>query len=516
MKWQNRLHTAAKTVIFGFGIPILLFLSVTAWICDGNQTAHYQGAEELFLSILILMLAVLVTGLAAELINRFPKTGNHILFGLVFVLVMAGCIWWIVNADSMPDGDSKSVYDIAVRAMNHDLLPVAPTGSYLSLWPYQSGLILYYEVILRMIPGADYLTIQYFNLLFVALTLISAYVLVRKWFASERVTACFSILMGFCLPFYFYVNFLYGEVPGLGLLFFASWMLTEYLEKRKWWLGTLAALSMAGAVMLRKNSWIFVIACLLLLTVYALVQNRKKLLFYLVFLLLTVWGIGSLFPQRFYELRARNTMGEGVPILSTIAMGLQDGGGTSAGGWNGYDADLFMEYDFDGEIPTALSRQSIRDSLENMLKNPAYGVDFFYRKMVSQWCDESYNCFYITKGLFGDRTDAAWKFYGGEWYQPMCRLMNYYQNFVYAGGLCFCLLGAREKVRKKEFLFELVFLVTVIGGFLFSTFWEGGSRYVMPYLVMLLPYAASGIVSLAHGGGMLLQKLSMYGRRSES
>ena len=38
--------------------------------------------------------------------------------------------------------------------------------------------------------------------------------------------------------------------------------------------------------------------------------------------------------------------------------------------------------------------------------------------------------------------------------------------------------------------------MAVIGGFLFSILWEASSRYVLPYVVYMIPLAAMGIYRL--------------------
>ena len=35
-------------------------------------------------------------------------------------------------------------------------------------------------------------------------------------------------------------------------------------------------------------------------------------------------------------------------------------------------------------------------------------------------------------------------------------------------------------------------IITVIGGFLFHMMWEANSRYIFPYAMLLIPYAAFG------------------------
>ena len=50
----------------------------------------------------------------------------------------------------------------------------------------------------------------------------------------------------------------------------------------------------------------------------------------------------------------------------------------------------------------------------------------------------------------------------------------------------------KESVCDERELWNLVLLVTIIGGFLFMMIWEGGSRYTMPYMVMMTVYVAKG------------------------
>ena len=59
--------------------------------------------------------------------------------------------------------------------------------------------------------------------------------------------------------------------------------------------------------------------------------------------------------------------------------------------------------------------------------------------------------------------------------------------FIYVAVLLFILRN--KNISNEQILPILIFL----GGFLFHIFWEGKSRYVMPYVVMLIPIASIGI-----------------------
>jgi len=137
-----------------------------------------------------------------------------------------------------------------------------------------------------------------------------------------------------------------------------------------------------------------------------------------------------------------------------------------------------------------------------MAGHPGYAVAFFYDKLVFQWAREDYICFYSTLDFYKERSEAAWSIYRGPAKGIFMYVMSVHQSIVFLGAFVFCairLAGCRRKTTtdrtegEGEELTSLILLVTFIGGFLFSMRWEGGARYVMPYFVMLIPYAAEGI-----------------------
>lgn len=51
-------------------------------------------------------------------------------------------------------------------------------------------------------------------------------------------------------------------------------------------------------------------------------------------------------------------------------------------------------------------------------------------------------------------------------------------------------------VRKHAPFEQLILLIVFLGGFFFHILWEGDSRYVLPYFVMLIPYSVWGMSSI--------------------
>lgn len=253
-----------KIIIYGFALVFLLFLSINSFLytSDGYEvdiSSPRRMIEDFWGCCIFFGLCWLFSRLAERLSEKIRFGG----IVLAFLTAMFFSAWWIINSANLPQSDAKSIYDIAYRAKNHDLLPIAPTGSYMSLWPFQSGLVLFFEVIFRLIPAADEMTIQWFYMPFMALSLVSGYMVMRKCFSTIRTRVFWCLLMLFCFPYYIYINNMYGEIPSMALSLFALWMLLEYSAKSSWINLLFAGLGLATAVAIRKNTLIFVIACFL-------------------------------------------------------------------------------------------------------------------------------------------------------------------------------------------------------------------------------------------------------------
>lgn len=492
----------ANITIYIFSFIIALFVTVTSYIYYIDITDMSWEQDNSLLLLVVFFLAVLFLGIISFGINRTKKSQkiNFILFAVVFLFIMGASVWWIVNARSLAQNDALSLYEIAMRIIKEqDYSMITSRDSYMALWPFQSGILLYYEMILRIISDYNVVPMECLNWIFLGLGLLSGYFLTKKWFMEDCTITCWSILLLFCWPWFFYVNFAYGEMPSICLMIFATWMLTDYLEHSKWWYLILALLGIGFGVLLRKNMMIYVVAAVLILIVLCFHQFKKRYLCAIIGLLL-ITSLSNVLPQRIYELRANDTMGSGVSAYGYIAMGLQDTEGISPGWNNGYHSKTLIENQYNIEVANEIYKKSIQDSLSYMWEHPDYACNFFFEKLVPEWCDENFSCLYSTSLVYYERTDAAWKIYAGDWTNAVLQVMNVYQSILYSGFLLFCIQSIIELFQKKEaswkILWRLVFMVTIIGGFIFYMFWEGGSRYTLPYMVCMLPYSAAGISRL--------------------
>ena len=118
---------------------------------------------------------------------------------------------------------------------------------------------------------------------------------------------------------------------------------------------------------------------------------------------------------------------------------------------------------------------------------------FFRIKLLNQWNEPSYSAFTVTRFMEEPR-DWVLAMYEGTGNEILYSFLNQYQAVYYlCVTVCFLLLIRIGKRRAPQYLPGL----SGIGGFLFIAIWEAKSRYVLPYVVILLPYFAMGLAGLS-------------------
>ena len=131
-----------------------------------------------------------------------------------------------------------------------------------------------------------------------------------------------------------------------------------------------------------------------------------------------------------------------------------------------------------------------RKRVKEFLKSPIYACKFYARKTISGWSDPYFQSIWYNVGKENKdeimaRILAGRKFNYGKIYQKAILILVF-------GGTFYAFWKNRKKLNNEMALF----LIILIGGFLFHTIWEIKSRYVMPYVIMLIPMASIGIEEL--------------------
>ena len=484
----------------GVGILILGFLSLYSLfytrMYQSNHdelTVEVWGSPVTTLLLMAMMLAV-ACGIAHGILkNEKTRERNiRLILGFTCVYAVVYGIAWAFACKHYMMWDQKMI-SFWGEQLAHGMTNVSKEDIvYLSTWPHQLGLVAVFEMIYRIVGWENYHVFQILNGLGAGGIVYLGYKIIRKTTKRQEPAVYFLILMLCCQPLYVYVAFIYGEVLSVCLSFLAVYALLLYLERYQIRYAVLLGVSLTLACLVRSNCYIVIAAvgCVLFVKMIADKKLRHILVLsgcVLMFLVSHIVLIKS------YEKRLGFSLENSMPSILWVAMGFQEGGNDDtardAGWYNAFSYDVFVdECNGDQEKSKEIAKAAIHESMQNFKKNPSYTLDFFKRKIVSQWNDPTYGCLQETNRRIEERGPWMERLYKGDLWPVQVRFMDVYQSLIYMGAFLFLLL----LIRKRFPVEWLTALIVVIGGFIFYIFWEAKGRYTVPYFIMMIPSAACG------------------------
>lgn len=488
-----------KKIIYIFGI---LFLSIVI-ILNFAFTTSIDGLEcvtissNSFLYIVGLILLGIFIFFIAKFINdklyitedcKHPKIRKCL--PIIFVLIYTTfLILWPILVRPGIYGDCGTVCDI-VQAIYNDNAQEAflnPTytsgvsiGSYFQSYPHQITLSFIYNIFLKIIHTSEVSFLRILNVFAVILIMFSLYkinTMLSKKYKTNKVLLFILSLTFFSLPMF--STFIYGDIPSLALCLLAVYFTMKYTDTKKIKYIVFASLLTMVAYMMRMNSLIFVIATViyLLLNLFNGITKKtwKENLLNSVFVI--VYVVISIFPsslvQNYYLDKYNMDKSKSFPVISYILTGMEDKS-YRANGW--YDSAISEPALKNPDIKDEYV-QRVKDRLHYFSQNIGYTFDFYTKKLASMWTENTYSA--ITNNANDD----------GNSFESFTAPLTFYQKTLLIV-TCMCSLVVLIQNRKNLSL-ELIFLITIfIGGFAFHILWEAKSRYIIPYIVILIPVAS--------------------------
>lgn len=482
---MNNTAKFLKNFFFGLFGAILLFLFVISVIgsctVNSDEILSYQK-DNLVWHILFLGAAWLAGGIALQKLHfSIQSKYFYIILGVfLFALVYFTRLW--------PKGDSWLLLQIAEHIAKGNYIDFSP-GEYLYNQPHQIPLA-YVCAALYALFGQNYIFVyQAANCLFT----VGVIYLLQKFYQklNGKISAGgFLLLSVLFVPFLLYVTFVYGTTPGLFFALAACLELVKYLEGGRFYHIALCAVLITSAKLLKSNYLIFCVGFVVILF-YDFIRKKNLLHLWAIFILAVSIVLSGFLVKTVTQHKTGIVSKGGIPYVLYVAMGLQEGT-LGPGWWSGYHNMVFVNYGCDADAAAECGWRDLMKSLTKMKKDPAYGADFLFRKLSSEWSEPTYESIWIQQ----NRTFAAKKLPRAvnSLLSPEGKLSgvyvvfcNFFQSFLYFFSLLF-VIGRWKKITASELIFPVIF----IGGFLFHIFWEAKGQYTLPYCVCLLPMCVWG------------------------
>lgn len=512
-KFTSRLYNSSFSILKYIGLIFSAWLLICGLMFSSTDTDITTLPTTIISDNLLINIGMLAMFLGCLFLLKFPcrmhpRATIGILMSITLVFYSVVGILLIIYAKSVPHTDSYYVYNIALDCAKNDLSAINP-NDYLSVYPHQTGLVFYYETLIRLlslfgIQANVYMWIQGVNLILALIMIYFMHKIVWKLFQNAYVTACYFVLVLFCFPLLFYVLRVYGDIPSIASFTVGLWAFMDIQSENKFrdtqnkkryiLLMVLSILCLVFSVSTRKTIIICIIALMLIALLTAIYKkNISLIILFLGYLTVSICTLPLITYT--YELRANNELDAGTPALAFIAMGMQKA--PRANGWyNAFNYNVYVETDHDLDFAKMYSKKIIQEKMTYFMEHPQEAFDFYFEKYASQWCDGTYVSRELTATTTMQRNSFFENFYGKDGGKIYIFFCNQYQNLLYLGTFIFCIYNCFRKEREKQNLFLYVGILATFGGFLFHLLWEANARAIFPYMLLIIPSAAFGISKL--------------------
>ena len=387
---------------------------------------------------------------------------------------------------------------------------------YFAWYPYQSGPLLWFLLIFSIFGSYNILAFQIINALFIS-GLIGLLLSASEFFGlKDTGLSALTVMFLSCIPLLMYSSFVYTNVVGLFFCVLALVIAAKALESssasRSIALLALAYFVCAIGVVIKSTFIIFMIAVTVVCLLNLLIRFRKGIMLLSLPLFAVAYSISKI-PPMILEKVVGQKFGDGMPMISWVAMGLQEIKPTGPGWWQD---DILKQYVASGGDTDIQSRSAWAVISHFFESFDSASFSFLFRKLASEWAEPTFQtALYSSQGDRNMQTKGLENFLlTGQGYQLMVGFDNVMQSLIYGLSMVAVIALLIRSARQKESCMPLVqlFTVTFIGGFLCYIFWEAKSVYAFPFYLLLFPLAALGIQFFVERGMPVVGKMLHFDR----
>ena len=423
------------------------------------------------------------------------------IISIVAIYVYIISVIWVINCHVAPDGDGHVLCSVAHRMITGNYVDMTNKGytggytGYMVIFPHQFSLLSVIHLIFSLFGPWKYEIFQHINAICMPILFFSGYKLLQLICGNLEAVIYYILFFLGCVPLFLYVPYVYGEIISITFTMVLMWQTIRYCKTGKKSCFLWGTLAIVLACMVRKNSFIVLIAVGIVLLIHSLRKANPWGVVWVLVMALMVSGSDKLI-HAYYEKASGIKVAGGVPYISWIRMGLQD---TWAGpGWfDNSSIEAFKEHGYDTEQTAIAEKEQIREILKSMWEDKAYSIDFFRRKILTQWNSPKYGYIYDIQNFDcepEELPDLVSRIYYYDEISVQAYLNRYQFVLYFYAAMSAVVLFANRK--KESCLADYLLYIAIVGGFLFSALWEASSRYVLPYVVYMVPLAAIGICQL--------------------
>ena len=487
-----------KKIIYYFAILFLIIISVLNFLFTANLDAgeNITINNNSIIYIIGLVLIGILIYYISKIINKYlyenEKTKNKlkkILFIITFIIYIAFNITWVILIRPPVVGDQIHACNLAqtfYRGNAEEFLPNLtyagiPLSEYMQAYHQQISLAFVFSLFFRIIHFDAVEILRVLSIIGNIFIIIALYKInnqLSKKYKTNKILLLILIMTFISLPML--STFIYGDIPSLALCLFSVYFIMKFKENNQIKYAIFASLCTMIAYMMRMNSLIFIIATVIYLLLNLFddfkkntnKQNLLKIGIIIMYIIISI--IPSSIVKNYYLNKYNLDKNKEYPNISYFLMAMEES--RRGNGW--YNEGIGEPALKDPENKKVEYAERIKERLNYFMHNIGYTCEFYTNKIASMWTENTYSA--VRNNMEGQTNQQL---------ENMINPLTFYQKVLLII-TCICSLIVLIQNRKNLSL-ELIFLITIfIGGFSFHILWEAKSRYIIPYIVVLIPVAS--------------------------
>ena len=500
---MTKAEKAATRIMAVIGTAVMLFLLFYSWKYTKKlvEPEYYlDEADRIFTNALLSIAVAAGCAVLWKGMQKVPARALHLLAILGAVAAAAFGIRLAGAAGAVTIADQYYVQRAAMALADGDAEWVL-AQDYYGIYPFQLGLAEIFSFFFRVAGSTELLVIQQVQAVCGGITLYVGFRIVGELSGSRTAELLYLVAELVFLPAYCYALFIYGESIGTCSVMCALWcyLRANRPEGKVWQKGLLwaAVALLLGLAYVTRSVLLVVWIAMAILQILVLLRSKKWQGLPALCGVLAVMLLAKGMLCHMAEGQLGREYGSGAPYVLWVAMGMQENPDAKKGPgtYNDYNLDTYVQAGYDSREAAEVAKGDIRQCLAKWREDPGTAVNFLKEKLLIQWIEPTYCSFNQTRYQY---RPEGWveELYTGQANAGALAFLNRYQAIVYLAVLGYYLRILSGKLKGTQILPGIIFL----GGFFITILWEAKSRYVYPYIIMILPCAAC---SMEYYGGLL-------------
>ena len=508
LKTRNKLVQICSCLAVYLIAVLFAILSVASILqtCRIDQANPYSEIINYDNDLVLTNLALIgLTILAALYLIRknvsISKVNTNFIVLVMLLNTTIVSLAWINLVQSKSSGDAMILLNTARDAANntyqsfHTSYDYYGNHSYYLYYPFQLGYVFFAEILYRIFgTNSSDILFQIPNVIALDFIYVGMVMIAKKLFDRRSVTNLTAIALAVCFQPMFMTTFTYGLLLGIAFSIWSVYHVIRYMRENRLLNAGFAVLLMAISVLLKYNNMILLAAVCIALILHVI--DKKKFLALAVAAVMIVCSVGL---QRIvigsYAARSGAELNTQVSQTLYAYLGISDSG--MAPGWyNGKAMETLRDSNMDVDAANQIASEGIKSRLHTLSTTHQLG-DFIKKKYFSQFNEPSYESIWISQVRSHDYPEGqllpaiVTSVYTGGLQKVFDNWFNYYVMMVYiffTAGMIWLIF--RRKLNTES----LILPVAILGAILYHMLFEAKSQYILPYFILMIPFAVYGFV----------------------